>query len=78
VWECLSLALVLDEVGLSTIAHYVQVCRQTIAVYILEQPIFGFCWDGERQQDTSPRLWWWEQPVDWDLARGDVSAPVRG
>ena len=48
-----------------------EVRRQTIAAYIVDRPIFNLCVGEERRRGTSPRLWWWEQPMDLDLARGD-------
>ena len=75
VWEYPSTALALEEVGLHTIEHYMQVFRQTIAVYIVNWPIFDFCKDEERKRGNSPRrTFWWEQPMDLDLARG-ISQP---
>ena len=70
---------VLEEVGLFTISHYVQVRRQTIAKYIVDRPILSFCMEGERRRGTSTRRqFWWEQPVDWDLARASSGAVVAG
>ena len=65
----------LEEVGLHTIEHYVQVRRQTIAAYIVDRTIFELCMDGRRRQGTIPRTYWWEQPMDLDLARGAFPAP---
>jgi hypothetical protein len=39
-WTYPNSAAVLDEVGLETIAHYIGVCRQHIASYIVDKPIF--------------------------------------
>ena len=36
----------------------------------MNRPIFDLCVEEERKRGTSPRLYWWEQTVDWDLARG--------
>ncbi|KAL7524098.1 hypothetical protein ACHAXR_001561, partial [Thalassiosira sp. AJA248-18] len=47
-WTYPSSAVVLEEVGLRTIRQYIEVRRQTIAAYIVDRPIFGFCRDGER------------------------------
>ena len=74
-WHYPSSALALEEVGLHTIEHYVQVRRQTIAAYIVDRPIFELCMDGRRRQGTIPRTYWWEQPMDLDLARGAFPAP---
>ena len=61
----------LEEVGLQTIEHYVLVRRQTIADFIVNRPIFGLCVGGERRRGTSPRQWWWEQPMSLDAASGE-------
>ena len=60
----------LEEVRPKTIAHYVAVRRQTISDFIIDRPIFGLCVEGERRMGTSPRQWWWEQPMDLDLDVG--------
>ena len=69
---------VLEEIGLQPIAHYVEVRRQTIAKFIVNWPIFDFCVAGKRKRGTSPRQWWWEQPMDLDMARaeGTISTDV--
>ena len=64
---------VLEEVGLFTIEHYIEVRRQTICNYIVDRPIFSHCMDGVRKRGTSPRQWWWEQSMDLDAARASAS-----
>ena len=59
---------VLEEVGLHPIVHYIEVRRQTVASFIVHRPIFDFCTDGERRRGASPRQFWWEQPMDLDVA----------
>ena len=76
VWTYPASADVLEEVGLHTIAEYIEVQRQTIAKYIVDRPIFTLCMEEERRRGTAAnRQWWWEQPTDWDLAR-EASASV--
>ena len=60
---------VFEEVGLFSITHYIQVRRQTIANYIVHRPIFDLCSGVERRRGSSPRQFWWEQPMDLDAAR---------
>jgi hypothetical protein len=60
---------VLEEVGLFPIDHYIGVRRQTIASFIVHQPIFDFCLNGRRRRGSSPCQFWWEQPMDLDLAQ---------
>ena len=62
---------VFEEVGLYSIDHYICVRRDTVAAYIRDRPIFDLCRNEPRQPGTSPRLWWWEQPLSADLARAD-------
>ena len=59
---------VLEELGLHPIVHYIEVRRQTVASFIVNWPIFDFCMDRERRRRTSPRQFWWEQPMDLDAA----------
>ena len=75
-WSYPSSGDVLEEVGLHTVEEYIQVRRQTIAAYIVNRPIFEACVDGERRQGSSPRQWWWEQPMDLDLARATAAGAV--
>jgi hypothetical protein len=67
---------VLEEVGLKTIKHYIEVRRQTIANYIVNRPIYLFCEDAERRRGSMPRLYWWEQSFDLDAARASDEARV--
>ena len=76
VWELPSASLLLEEVWLYTIDHYVQVRWQHIAAYIVDRPIFEFCVGEGRRRGTSPRTFWWEQPIDLDLARGAAAPGV--
>jgi len=73
-WNYPSSALALEEVGLQIICHYVQKRCQTIAAYIVDRPIFNLCLEGRRWGGTSPRSYWWDQPMDLDLVREAVSA----
>ena len=71
-WKYPSSVDVLEEVGLKPIREYIEVRRQTVANYIVNRPIFDLCMDAVRRRGTSHRLYWWEQPVDWDLARAAI------
>ena len=64
-----------EEVGLYTIHEYIEKRRQSIATYIIDRPIFDLCVEGQRKRGISPRLWWWEQSMDLDLAREGINAP---
>jgi hypothetical protein len=67
-WTYPNLAQVLEDVGLKTVAHYIAVCWQHIANYILNKPIFTMCMDGVRRRGSSNRHFWWEQSMDWEAA----------
>ena len=76
-WTYPSKDAVFDEVGLFPIAHYIRVRRQAVAAYIVNRPIFKQCKDAERRPGSRPHLFWWEQPIDENLARGEEqSNPV--
>ena len=60
---------VLEEVGLLPIVHYVQVRRNTIAGFIVDRTIFGYCEEGRIKHRSCPRQFWWEQPMDLDAER---------
>ncbi len=59
---------VLREVGLQTISHYIGVCRQHVASFIVNRPIFQICQEGLRRRGFSACQFWWEQPLDLETA----------
>jgi hypothetical protein len=61
---------VLEAVGMKPITHYVAVRRQTIANFIVNQPILELCVGAVRKRGSPVRPFWWDQPMDLDLARG--------
>jgi hypothetical protein len=68
-WTYPNLVQVLEDVGLKTITHYIAVCQQHIANYIVSKPIFTRCVDGVRKRGSSNRHFWWEQLMDLEAAR---------
>jgi hypothetical protein len=66
-WVYPRLEDVLKECGMKTMAEYVQILWQTIAVYLATQPILQECRQGKRQRGAVLHLWWWEQPMDLDI-----------
>jgi hypothetical protein len=66
-WVYSRLEDVLQECGMKTIAEYVQIRRQMIAVYVATRPILHECRQGEHQRGVVPHRWWWEQPMDLDV-----------
>ena len=67
-WMYQNLMVVLDEVGLKTIAHYIGVRRQHVASYIVNKPIFQSCVDGVRRHGSSVCQFWWTQSIDLEMA----------
>jgi len=59
---------VLEECGMHTIGEYIDVRRQTIAMYVATRPILDDCKQGERKRGAIPHRWWWEQKMDLDVA----------
>ncbi len=57
----------MEECGMSTLAEYITVRRQTIAVYVGTRPILNECRQGERKRGAVPHRWWWEQQMDLDV-----------
>ena len=55
-----NLAVTLYEVTLRILI------RQTISDYIVNRPIFEHCRSGVRQHGSSPRMFWWDQPMHLD------------
>ncbi len=64
VWVYPVSELVLEECGLHTMAAYVKVRRNTVVQAIAGRPVFNACRESRRRPGTSPRQWWWEQPMD--------------
>jgi hypothetical protein len=66
-WVYPRLEDVSKECGMTTIEEYIQIFRQTIAVYVATRPIFNKCRQGERKSWAILHRWWWEQPMDLDI-----------
>ena len=60
---------VLKAAGLQTIAHYMDVRWQTVANFIVNRPIWELCAGAVRRRGSPVRLFWWDQPMDLNLAR---------
>ena len=58
---------VLEECGMNTLAEYITVRRNTIAVYVVTRPILTECRQGEWKRGAVPHCWWWEQQMDLDI-----------
>jgi hypothetical protein len=70
---------VLDTAGLHTIAHYMDVRRQTVANFIVNRPIWELCAGAVRRRGSPIRPFWWDQPMDLDLAKErGLLLPVQG
>ncbi len=57
-WTYPSLNDVLKAVRLRTIDHYIGVCWETIACFIVDQPLFVLCRDGERKRGSTHCTFW--------------------
>ncbi len=57
-WTFPSSIDVLKAVGLWMIDHYIGVCQETIARFIVNQPLFVLCWDGERKRGSLHHTFW--------------------
>ncbi len=61
----------LQECGMDTILHYIDVRRATIFQYVVDWPIYVACGEGERRRGLLPQQWWWEQKMSLDDADAD-------
>ena len=68
-WSYPATSDVLEEVGLYSIAHYIEVRRDTISNFIVHRPIFERCQGARRRRGTAPRQFWWDQ--SFDLGEGE-------
>jgi hypothetical protein len=58
-WTYPSSKDVIKAVGLKTIDHYIRVCQETIAWFIVDQPLFALCRDGGRRRSSTRHMFWW-------------------
>ena len=58
---------VLEECGLYSVKDYINKCRATIAMYVVNRPILQECKERERRRGSMPRQWWWEQELGLDV-----------
>jgi hypothetical protein len=65
-WKYPNSGEVLKAVGLKMVGEYIAVRVETIARFIMDQPIFALCRDGERRRGSATRTFWWEQPLTLD------------
>jgi len=54
---------VLEECGMHTIEHYIDVRRETIAKYVVDRSILAECQGADRRRNSMPQRWWWEQRI---------------
>ena len=60
-WVYPSSQMVLEECGMHTIQHYIDVQRETIAKYVVGCSILAECQGADHRRGLVPRRWWWEQ-----------------
>jgi hypothetical protein len=65
-WKYPSTKDVLKECGLHLVEEYIQNRRTTIAMYVVNCPLYLECKEGERQRGSMPHQWWWEQELGLD------------
>ncbi len=58
---------VLMKCGLYPVKDYIDTHRSTIAIYVVDWPIFMECKEGERWRGSMPRQWQWEQELSLDV-----------
>jgi hypothetical protein len=56
-WVYSSSNKVLEECGMHTIQHYIDVRRQTISQYVVDHGIFAKCREAGRRRGLVPRQW---------------------
>ena len=72
---------VLAKAKLRTIEEYIAVRRTTISKKIEERPVLRLCKAARRQRGTAPRLYWWDQELDFSLDnehQGDADIVEEG
>jgi hypothetical protein len=75
-WSYPCLADVLEKAGLQRIAHYMGVCWQTVANFIVNQPIWELCAGAVWTRGLPVQPFWWDRPMDLDLARERSLRPL--
>jgi hypothetical protein len=66
---------VLTKAGLETIAHYMDVRRQTVVNFIVNRPIWELCAGAVRKRGSPVQPFWWDQPMDLELVRERGNMP---
>ena len=66
-WKYPKSEAVLKAANLRTIGEYIAIRRSTIARKIAERPVLQECKEARRQRGTAPRLYWWEQEMEFSL-----------
>jgi hypothetical protein len=61
----------LQECGMATILHYINVRRATIFQYVVDWPIYKACREGERRRGSPLRQWWCRQKMSLDNVDAD-------
>jgi hypothetical protein len=69
---------VLEAASLQTISHYMDMRRQTVANFIVNRPIWELCVGAVRRRGSPIRPFWWDQPMDLDLAKERGLLRVQG
>ena len=78
VWRHPSTEASLKEAMLKPVADYIKLRRDTVAMRVVNRPLYEACVAGERNSRKSARRqWWWEQPMgleqDGDFPKAQVA-----
>ena len=65
-WVYPSSEAVLEECGMHTVQHYIDVQRETIVKYVVGHSILAECQGADQRRGSVPRRWWWEQSMGLD------------
>ena len=68
VWVYPKTEEVLAAAGLRSIEYYVRIRRARILKWVEARPIYRLCRAAVRKRGTPPRTFWWEQPMNMELA----------
>ena len=60
-WDYPYLENALRAAGLEAVYTYISIFHDTVARYILMQPILGICLEVKRRPGLQVTKWWWEQ-----------------
>ena len=66
-WKYPSMKDVLKKCGLHLVEEYIQTHRTTMAMYVVDRPLYLECKEGGRRRGSMPCQWWWEQELSLEI-----------